>query len=67
MQHLKKIEFAFLEKQKASLDLASQISNGDFSALPSRKVIQIVKALEEAAEPEPFETEMPSTLNVLML
>lgn len=44
-QALKKLEFPFLEKEKVSMPLLCEVSSGDYSSLPTRKLIPILEAL----------------------
>jgi hypothetical protein len=40
------MEFLFLECNKVNLDLVGEVASGDFSSLPSRKVIPLVELLQ---------------------
>jgi hypothetical protein len=45
-QQLKQLEFPQLTLGKASMDFVGRLACGDFSLLPSRRIIQLVEALQ---------------------
>lgn len=62
---LRKLEFPWMTKERLNLELASQVYNGDFSMLPSRKLMPLLEALARPREDD-MEVEEASDLEVVL-
>lgn len=47
---IRKLEFPYMEKEKVSMELLSRVVEGDFSEVPTRRLIPILDALDRPHE-----------------